>query len=247
MAKRKGISKKLRFEVFKRDMFGCQYCGKKAPDVILEIDHIKPVSKGGDNALLNLTTSCFECNRGKGDRELSDDSEVNKQRMQIEELQERKQQIEMMLQWRDSLKETDELEYEAAYDNYNSKFELNMLSDSGKKKVKKSVKKYGLIKVLDKMDECYDKYVGVESDEVDNFNLILSKVMAFLKVDEMPEHLKKIAYIKGIMRNKYGNYKSWQAHKLLVKYYEDGYCLDDMTEKAKGFRSWSDFTYYLDY
>lgn len=38
MAKRKGIPRSIRFEVFKRDMFTCQYCGRKAPDVILEVD-----------------------------------------------------------------------------------------------------------------------------------------------------------------------------------------------------------------
>ena len=40
MAERKPIGKKMRFEVFKRDKFTCQYCGRKAPDVILEVDHI---------------------------------------------------------------------------------------------------------------------------------------------------------------------------------------------------------------
>jgi 5-methylcytosine-specific restriction endonuclease McrA len=60
MAKRKSMSKKLRFEVFKRDSFACQYCGNKAPDVVLEVDHINPVSKGGDNSILNLITSCFD-------------------------------------------------------------------------------------------------------------------------------------------------------------------------------------------
>jgi 5-methylcytosine-specific restriction endonuclease McrA len=54
---RKQISKKLRFEVFKRDSFKCQYCGNSAPDVILHVDHIEPISKGGDNSILNLITS----------------------------------------------------------------------------------------------------------------------------------------------------------------------------------------------
>lgn len=40
MNKRRTISKKKRFEVFKRDMFTCVYCGCKPPDVILEIDHV---------------------------------------------------------------------------------------------------------------------------------------------------------------------------------------------------------------
>ena len=37
--KRKSISKKARFEVFKRDSFTCQYCGRTAPDVVLHLDH----------------------------------------------------------------------------------------------------------------------------------------------------------------------------------------------------------------
>ena len=60
------VSLKLRFEVFKRDNFTCQYCGRKTPEVILELEHVIPLSKGGTDEFDNLTTSCFECNRGKG-------------------------------------------------------------------------------------------------------------------------------------------------------------------------------------
>jgi hypothetical protein len=60
------ISVKLRFEVFNRDNFTCGYCGRKTPEVILELDHVIPLSKGGTDDLDNLITSCFECNRGKG-------------------------------------------------------------------------------------------------------------------------------------------------------------------------------------
>lgn len=61
------ISKKIRFEVFKRDGFQCAYCGKTPPAVILEIDHIDPKSKGGKDSINNLLTACFDCNRGKRD------------------------------------------------------------------------------------------------------------------------------------------------------------------------------------
>jgi hypothetical protein len=59
------MSKKLRFDVFKRDGFQCQYCGRNPPEVILEPDHIHPVAKGGSNDIDNLVTACFDCNRGK--------------------------------------------------------------------------------------------------------------------------------------------------------------------------------------
>jgi hypothetical protein len=63
---RKAISKKLRFDVFKRDGFQCVYCGKTPPEITLEVDHIEPVSEGGTNDINNLVSACFDCNRGKG-------------------------------------------------------------------------------------------------------------------------------------------------------------------------------------
>lgn len=59
------LSKSKRFEIFKRDGFTCQYCGARPPDVVLEVDHIQPRSKGGDDDELNLLTSCVGCNQGK--------------------------------------------------------------------------------------------------------------------------------------------------------------------------------------
>jgi len=65
------ITKKIRFEVFKRDAFICQYCGKTPPDVTLEVDHINPKSKGGSDDINNLITACFDCNRGKSNHKLT--------------------------------------------------------------------------------------------------------------------------------------------------------------------------------
>jgi len=63
---------KLRFEIFERDNFTCQYCGRKAPNVVLNIDHIYPKSKGGLNKKNNYRTSCSECNIGKRDSILNE-------------------------------------------------------------------------------------------------------------------------------------------------------------------------------
>lgn len=64
-AKRKAISKKVRFEVFKRDGFKCQYCGATPPRAVLHVDHIVPVATGGGNEDTNLVTACDACNLGK--------------------------------------------------------------------------------------------------------------------------------------------------------------------------------------
>ncbi|MCH8822098.1 MAG: HNH endonuclease [Planctomycetes bacterium] len=102
---RKSIPKGVRFDVFKRDSFKCQYCGATAPDVLLEIDHIKPVSKGGTNDITNLITSCQACNTGKSDKLLDQNSAVAKSRTQLEQLQERREQLEMMMAWMEGLRE----------------------------------------------------------------------------------------------------------------------------------------------
>lgn len=70
--KRKCVSKKVRFDVFKRDSFTCQYCGSHPPKVVLHVDHIDPVANGGANHPDNYITSCDSCNLGKGARLLSD-------------------------------------------------------------------------------------------------------------------------------------------------------------------------------
>lgn len=64
------LSKRRRFAVLMRDNFRCVYCGRTAADVELHVDHITPVIMGGDNTLVNLATSCSDCNLGKGAAEL---------------------------------------------------------------------------------------------------------------------------------------------------------------------------------
>ncbi|MGI8909388.1 MAG: HNH endonuclease [Rubrobacteraceae bacterium] len=59
------VSNALRFEIFQRDKHTCQYCGRRAPEVELQADHLIPVALGGTDAFENLITSCRECNSGK--------------------------------------------------------------------------------------------------------------------------------------------------------------------------------------
>jgi hypothetical protein len=64
------INKRLRYEVFRRDKNRCRICGRsplKNPNVILHIDHLKPLSKGGRTIFSNLRTLCSHCNLGKSD------------------------------------------------------------------------------------------------------------------------------------------------------------------------------------
>lgn len=60
------VSKRLRFEILRRDNHACRYCGAKAPDVELVVDHVVPITLGGTNDPENLTAACQPCNNGKG-------------------------------------------------------------------------------------------------------------------------------------------------------------------------------------
>lgn len=59
-----------RRNLYRRDKYRCQYCGRKFPGSKLTIDHVFPRSKGGDNSFENCVTSCEPCNSKKADRTL---------------------------------------------------------------------------------------------------------------------------------------------------------------------------------
>jgi len=64
---RQSLPPGVRFAVLQRCGFACSYCGRKAPDVVLEVDHIVPVIAGGSDDDDNLTAACWDCNSGKSD------------------------------------------------------------------------------------------------------------------------------------------------------------------------------------
>ena len=61
-------SARLRFLILERDHFTCRYCGRKAPDVALAVDHVRSLADGGADTEDNLVTACVECNSGKSGR-----------------------------------------------------------------------------------------------------------------------------------------------------------------------------------
>jgi hypothetical protein len=90
---RKPLSKKTRFEVFKRDDFACQYCGRKTPEVVLEIDHVVPIVEGGSDEIENLLTACFDCNRGKSSIPLDSIAQVIDVAKRAQEISHREEQL----------------------------------------------------------------------------------------------------------------------------------------------------------
>ena len=65
----RNISERMRFRILLRDGFRCKSCGRspiKNHNVELQVDHIRPWSKGGETIPKNLETKCIKCNLGKG-------------------------------------------------------------------------------------------------------------------------------------------------------------------------------------
>lgn len=59
------VSKRLRFEILRRDNFRCVYCGATPAESELHVDHVVPRTLGGQDTAENLATSCQSCNAGK--------------------------------------------------------------------------------------------------------------------------------------------------------------------------------------
>lgn len=59
------LSKRLRFEILRRDNHTCRYCGSAAPTVRIVVDHVVPEALGGRSVPENLVACCEPCNSGK--------------------------------------------------------------------------------------------------------------------------------------------------------------------------------------
>jgi hypothetical protein len=100
---RKPLSKRVRFEVFKRDGFRCRYCGATPDQRLLQVDHIVAVANGGTNAMLNLATSCQPCNAGKGATPL----ELRPKLVSLPSAKETREQLEQIRAYLEIQRETE--------------------------------------------------------------------------------------------------------------------------------------------
>lgn len=162
MAKRQALKKGIRFEVFKRDSFTCQYCGAKAPDVILEVDHIIPVKEGGTDGIMNLITSCRDCNRGKSCKKISDNSVVIKRQKAAEDAQERLEMMRMLAQWQEELLTETEMQIEQLEGLMRKYYPDKGLTETGRRNIIKLIKQFSYQEVYDAFDTALCYYDSVE-------------------------------------------------------------------------------------
>lgn len=213
-APRKAIPDSIRFEVFKRDQFKCQYCGRCAPDAVLVVDHIDPVAKGGGNEIVNLITSCRECNSGKSDRKLDDNSIISKQRAQLDDLAERRAQIEMMMQWRAGLSSIESDEVDAFATEFH-RLVGYYLTPPSHEEARKMIGKFGLAKCLDSIKRAREQYFTPSETNAgiataDSAQRIWRSVWIFAQ----PPDTQAAYLVRAILRNKLNDQGRWlDQHK----------------------------------
>lgn len=244
MTERKSIRNSVRFEVFKRDKFKCQYCGAEAPQAVLEVDHIKPVAEGGTNDIINLVTACWTCNSGKGARELSDDSAITKQKTQLNELEERRQQLEMMAQWRDGLEGEKSAAIGAIVDRIIERTGYSP-NQAGQNDLRLLLRKYSLAEVLHAMDEAFDVYLKYVGDEVDadSWNAAFNKIgsiAAIVRQSKDKPYLRRLFYIQGILRKRLRD-RRLSCVDALESLVIDGLPVEDLELLAKRAENWDEF------
>ena len=240
MAKRKQVGDKLRFEVFKRDSFKCQYCGRSAPEVVLHVDHIKAVARGGGNEITNLITACSDCNLGKGARKLDDQSTVQKQRKQLEELQERRGQLEMMAKWKEGLDNLDMQKVEMICRHIEKQGGF-IVDPSEYRGVLKAIKKYGFELFLEAVD------ITIEHCENDNIWLNYANAVCKNKaIEKQKPYWGQVLYIRGILFNRLRVAKNNETLISLDHWIsEEGMDINTMQEMALTCNSIADFNDFL--
>jgi hypothetical protein len=247
MSKRKKLGNRVRFEVFKRDSFTCQYCGRKAPDVVLEADHIRPVSGGGSDETTNLVTSCFDCNSGKSDKPLGENSAVLKQQKQLELLQERREQLDMMLEWKQGLADIDG---EAAARLAELWYELApgwTFNAAGMKSLRALVTSCGVGDVADAMRQAAADYIvlNAEGDATNmSWGTAWDKAKRIAKLApamrEKP-YLRDVFYVRAILKNRLSYVDLPVARNTLEQAMQSGIDKQRLKTIACDAESWNDW------
>jgi hypothetical protein len=251
--KRKGLSVKVRFEVFKRDNFKCQYCGAAAPDVLLQADHIQPVAGGGEDDLLNLITSCVGCNGGKGARPIGDRSAIEKQRQELEELNERRGQLEMMLEWRKELAGLKQATASALVSRIHELAPGWVTGAPHQATINRWLRDYALEELLDAAERSAGHYLRWDGSKVtlESWCVFFKMIPRIAGVDRAAKdepYLRDLLYVRAVLKNMLLDRLGYQPFDfmkecmpLLKEAARAGVPVEDLKYLSKHVESWPEF------
>lgn len=246
-----GIKKSVRFEVFKRDKFTCQYCGAQAPDAILHVDHIHPVSEGGTDDPLNLVTACRDCNLGKGAKLLADDTATKKRKKMLDELQDRREQLEMLFEWQRSLIDLESEEVEQLKKIWHDLVPGYVINEHGTRQIRQWRKKFSTVEIIEAIRSAVEGYLRYDKNDEGHlfvnpesvqkaFTYIPRIAITNRRAKENPV-LRDIYFARGILRKRLSYINEWKSVKLMQAAVDVGVNPDDLKVIAKSVRNWTEF------
>lgn len=257
MAKRQAISPKLRFEVLKQARFRCQYCGASQadPDVVLHIDHLKPVAEGGTNDLLNLVAACAVCNLGKGRRLLDDDSVLRQARSSLEEIQHRRDNLQLMAKWLDECRHELEDSVSLAWNSWLDWSRCPELPEeivrTCRQELQRLIQKFGAAEVLRSVYIVVQKYVHYDSKGRPDVNSLacswdkLGGVCSNRSAQRRDTDESRLKYIRGILKNRFGSGVYEVALPVIRVAASQGLAIERIEAAAKLACSWKQFREFL--
>ena len=250
------LSPSLRRIILERDEFTCTECGQQVPKVLLYIDKIlSPETEDAfagqpeEDKYTCLCESCYKQAHG------------HLQFKAATRTAERRQQLEMMVEWR---RENRCLASDAnAYliDYINGKIEPYSLTKQGAQTVRKAIRKSNFTTALDAIDETFDHYVTYDKGEdinkasVDEF---LSKIGGYLYINSLPPVEKEMYHILNSCKSRFRWWDQQTAKGLVLNYIdalrEQGWSEDRILEDLKTEllrasneqRNWSQWTDLLE-
>ena len=185
--------------IFRRDRFTCRECGAEAPSVYLRADYVIDPERGGTDED-NLATYCAECYNQRNGKKIV---------TPLEMMQARRSQLNQLLAWKQDNKRLSRDQVKIVKDYIHSRmFQDYTLNHAGDFQIEKYIRNYGLVSVLDKVDEAYFSKIKFKDDKITEESAVefMKAIGAFLYVEQAGELDKAVRYTAGICRNNIGQY-----------------------------------------
>jgi hypothetical protein len=169
-----------------------------------------------------------------------------KQLNQLTALQEKREQMDMMLAWRRELDQLDEippLELEKRWEELTG----YTFTETGKKKLKKLIGRFGFDEVAVAMKIAVDQYTErgedgtITKESVETAFNYIGGIANVQRADRAEPGTKRMFYIRGILRNRVSYCPDWKAMALIKGAAQAGMPLDAIEQAAREASSWSRF------
>jgi hypothetical protein len=205
------------------------------------------VAAGGDGDITNLITSCEPCNLGKSDKLLSDTSVLAKSRAQMEELQERREQLEMLMAWRVGLRDLADETLDRVAGYWHELAPGWIINEQGRINLKKWLRQFSVEEILRAMDTSAEQYLVFDEKAVvtgESWEQAFAKIPGICRVERAAvsdPDLKELYYIRGILRNRLNYFDAPKAMEWLKSARSWEISLDELREMARRVKNWTQF------